>query len=407
MLGWRLPLGLCWDEVNKALCFFRNKASRRNTTMPVDSLVSQINRPELEGCRRSSIIAFREDYDEYKRRIEAANANRQPRDRLRMATIRECIKPDLLESMCMMSKIPGAATSADLTDELVNNWYEGLLEVDPAELTTRLNEVVNSVKHDPDPVDPSGGVVDYIHQVMTKIRQLGMGNIMSDERQARQVINRLVNGLRPAELRERLTRERTMWTKSNDGDLAYFSQRAEFLAREVQASVEARERTVKKESTGHRSGESRARGSKRSDHREARSAYRASSSGDQGRGSSSKTQGQHHTKAYKRNIDGDGKWTRKCLNTECSGTHKIEDCPITNEEEKKRLLSEHIEKLKSNSSNKRRKTAGKSVQTQANEYNIEVEIGGVSTVARDDTGADISIIPFGLWERIRGQDSSK
>ena len=63
-------------------------------------------------------------------------------------------------------------------------------------------------EHKPDPKDPAAAVRDYIHEVATCIRQLGMGDIMSDERQSRQVINKMVNGLSPMELKERMKRER-------------------------------------------------------------------------------------------------------------------------------------------------------------------------------------------------------
>ena len=139
-----------------------------------DTLVSEIKRPEITSCRRSALIAFREDYEEHKRRIEDANRERPARDRLRVATRRECIKPELLESMCVMEKIPGATTSADLTNEMVVQWYNGLLETDPSEINSRLNEVLKSVAHKPDPKDPAGAVIDYVSIVDTKVRQTGM-----------------------------------------------------------------------------------------------------------------------------------------------------------------------------------------------------------------------------------------
>ena len=44
-----------------------------------------------------------------------------------------------------------------------------------------------------------------------------------------------------------------------------------------------------------------------------------------------------------------GAWTGKCLNKDkCDGVHRIEDCPVTSEQDKKRLLQEHITKLRKN-----------------------------------------------------------
>ena len=78
----------------------------------VDTLISEIQRPELTSCRRCAVVAFRESYEEHKSIICDANGNRATRDQLRVATILEYIKPELLESMCVMEKIPGATISA-------------------------------------------------------------------------------------------------------------------------------------------------------------------------------------------------------------------------------------------------------------------------------------------------------
>ena len=83
-----------------------------------------------------------------------------------------------------------------------------------------------------------------------------MGNITKDERQARQVINKLVNGLNPPKLRDRITRERVMWTKENDGQIPYFVERAKLVAKEVQVSEEFRSRSSnRKEGDGWGRGE--------------------------------------------------------------------------------------------------------------------------------------------------------
>lgn len=168
----------------------------------------------------------------------SANADRQARDHFRLPIIRECIKPELLESMCMMGQIEETDDVQSITDQMVQTWYEGLIEVDPSDLNYRLNKIMKDEIHSPDRKDPGGSVVDYVHEIVTHIRRLGMGNIMADERQGRQVVSKMVNGLKPGELKEHMIRERVMWPEEKDGKIKYFIERAKQLAREVRANID-------------------------------------------------------------------------------------------------------------------------------------------------------------------------
>ena len=60
-------------------------------------MVSEIQRPELTGCRRSAVVEFREAYEEHKALIGDINRNSETGDEARVVTIRECIKRFLLE----------------------------------------------------------------------------------------------------------------------------------------------------------------------------------------------------------------------------------------------------------------------------------------------------------------------
>ena len=295
-----------------------------------DTVVSEIKRPELTSCRRSAVGSFREAYEEHKRRIGDVNRNRAARDQLRVASIRECIKPDLLESMCVMGKIPGATTSEQLTNEMVINWYNSLLEIDPAEANSRLNEVMKTIVHKPDPTDPAGAVVDYVSEVVTKVRQLGMSGIFSDERQSRQLITKMAHGLKPIQLKDRIMKERVMWRKDDDGKIAYFSQRAEHLAKEVQNNE-----TVK---TSVASEERRTPKNNRHTHRPDRGGADKSN-----RHNNNRNPNGANNQGLKRNHNTPRTWTKKCLNKDnCTGVHRIQDCPNTSESEKKRLLDEYM-----------------------------------------------------------------
>ena len=67
-----------------------------------------------------------------------------------------------------------------MTNELIDALYGSLLETNPEELNTHLSEIMKKVTHVPDPSDPSGAVVDYVSEVVTRIRQMGMGSVFTD-----------------------------------------------------------------------------------------------------------------------------------------------------------------------------------------------------------------------------------
>ena len=76
--------------------------------------------------------------------------------------------------------------------------------------------------------------------------------------------------------------------------------------------------------------------------------------------------------------------------------HRVQDCPNTSKSEKKRLIEEY--KKNRNENNDRNQTAkrqhrlGRLLHCEGLNYNINVMIGGVETVARDETGADITVV---------------
>ena len=150
-----------------------------------------------------------------------------------------------------------------------------------------------------------------------------------------------------------------MWTKENDGQIPYFVERAKLVAKEVQVSEEFRSRSSsRKESDGWGRGEttnpsSRVRGGRGGHHgrggydfrgRGSRNDRRNDANRDQGRDdgnnsgspseNSGKNSGNDLRSGWKRGRDKNGAWTRKCLNDKCNETHRIEDCPITNYEDK-------------------------------------------------------------------------
>jgi len=82
-----------------------------------DTVISQVRQPELVEGSRAQVVQFQEQYDEHIRTINTINADRTTSNRLRIPSIRECIKIDLLENLIMTGEIPDVSDIKDLTNE--------------------------------------------------------------------------------------------------------------------------------------------------------------------------------------------------------------------------------------------------------------------------------------------------
>lgn len=79
---------------------------------------------------------------------------------------------------------------------------------------------------------------------------------------------------------------------------------------------------------------------------------------------------------------------------------------MADDKTKEKLLKENIDKLTAHYGNKRQHRSGHLLQIGNPSYNIDISIGGVNTVARNDTGADISVTPLNLLPKIKGKCNS-
>lgn len=346
-----------------------------------NSLVSQINHPELASGTSTDVLKFRDEYDEYKRKIDTVNANRAARDHLRVASVRECIQVDLLEALCLTKDIPNAESAAELTEDMILEWYNKMLIVETTELGNRVTELFKKHTHIPDHIDPAGGVTKYVHSIIVSLRRIGGAGLLTDKKQAKSIIGKLANGLRPYELRQTLHEERFLWKAEEDHDIAHFTARARELAVQIQKLTNLR--------GGNGSGGSGARSSnqdnrkhshdKKNDHSVKRPPQNKN-------GNPSKKRG--------KNYDANGNWISECLNPKCEKIHKIQDCEETSDDLKRTLLRDYSNKMKENS--KRRKVNVKSCSSYTESNNITVIIEGINAAARDDTGADLTVIPRSL-----------
>lgn len=69
--------------------------------MPWYTMVSQIKQAELSKISRKHVVAFKVEYEEYFRLINTFNSDRTTSNKFRLASLRKCMKGDLLENIVM------------------------------------------------------------------------------------------------------------------------------------------------------------------------------------------------------------------------------------------------------------------------------------------------------------------
>ena len=87
-------------------------------------LINTIQAPELVETTQPTLIAFETTYSVYKDRVSRLNSTRSGDQQIPYASIRQCIKPEILHSMCILGYIDGASNAEEATDEAVKTWFD-------------------------------------------------------------------------------------------------------------------------------------------------------------------------------------------------------------------------------------------------------------------------------------------
>lgn len=202
--------------------------------MTRDTLISQIQRPELSKPGRDNVVKFKEEYEEYGRLITSFNSDRSESDKIRKSSIRECMKVDLLENLIMTDAFNNITDIANLTDADILTWYNAVVAKEPINLGDRVLEMVKKHQHKPNSSDPEASVQQYVFSVMTDLRALGGAQFMKDSSQAQNEIQRLASGLNPKPVIDLLFRDKTMWKEGDHSSISHFMKRAGEISVQVQ-----------------------------------------------------------------------------------------------------------------------------------------------------------------------------
>lgn len=101
----------------------------------------------LSDITQPGLIKLETDYAAYKEKIIDGNRKRPADDALPTASIRECIDPNRLSSMCMVGLIEGVAIGDDATDEALQAWLDAASEREPVDIAERIESALVSIKY--------------------------------------------------------------------------------------------------------------------------------------------------------------------------------------------------------------------------------------------------------------------
>lgn len=315
--------------------------------------------------------------------MNTVNSDRPSTQKLRVATVRECIRIDLLENLIMTTEIPNVNDITQLTDVQVETWYKSVLDDHPTDLAQQVNQILRRHTMQPNTKDPEAGVQAYVHEVMTSLRRVGGSKFFQDKNQAKTVISKMIHGLKPNEVRDLTFKDRQMWKEAECASVGHFLQRASVFARQVQevfnvSSNRGKYNPDRSPPLKNRTGKKRELDDQQDDEI-----------------SNDKKDGGKHN---------DAEWKYDCLHPNCHEKHRIRDCPIASEKEKKELLEAHRAKHRPRGGKRQRRTLKSITGVDPSNYNINIEIGNCRAKARDDTGSDITVIPRSLANQILKED---
>lgn len=344
-------------------------------------IVNTIQAPVLEKTSQPALIAFETKYSAYKERVQNINQQRPASQSIKEASIRQCIKPKILQSLCILGFIEDDTTVEQSSNEAVQKWFDECLNANNSkDLNTRVDNALRKVKFEFDHDDPGGSATHFIIEVVAALGEQNASSIVTESEQCKQLIAKLMKKVEPPALRQLLFESKGMWTKDECSNLKIFSGKLADYASQVQR-VQAAEKKDGAAGTRSNSSDEGHRGKKGPRSRDQESKRPHKNIGHQNKGKRPR------------------EWTRDCLNPKCSGKHRMSDCPITPHEEAKELLQKHWAETR-----KKPKQGFSGTRSYEDPHSEDgryrVFMDEVESVALGDSGATFNAIPKTLFEKV-------
>lgn len=188
-------------------------------------IVNTIEPPMLSGTSQAQLIEFEIRYSAYSERITFINNGRPTNQKVKPATIRQCMKPKLLHSLCILGRIPDTSKSEEATDASVSEWFNSRLNSNSKSLSDRVQDSIQSVQYKLDNEEPENTSEPYVLNVITALDERNASEVISDSDQCKEFTKKLIFKLQPPELHQRMLDSIQMWTSSQKSDLGFSRKR--------------------------------------------------------------------------------------------------------------------------------------------------------------------------------------
>lgn len=159
-----------------------------------DTIIFQIEEPELAEVSRAGVIRFDERYHKFLKKINTGNADQTVDNKLRVPHIRECIKVGLLQTPSMTEKIPIVDDIENLSDNMVQVWFDKVLQKELRDLSLQVNHILEKHAHCPYIKDSSARVQKSVQTVPSDFQNIGGTIFLKDNHQAKTVTAGLMAG---------------------------------------------------------------------------------------------------------------------------------------------------------------------------------------------------------------------
>ena len=356
-------------------------------------LINTIQAPELAETTQPSLIEFETKYTAYKDRVGLLNSTRSEGQRLPHASIRQCIKPEILHSMCILGYIEGASSAEEATDESVQLWFENQMRETGKDLIDRVDQAIAGVKFRFVEGDPKGSAQFFIISIVAQLDKMNASSVVKEPEQCKELILKLMKKVNPPAVRQLLFKAKTLWIKTERSDLKFFAdQLSEYSAQVQRVSTAMAESSNRGPSQkGDKYAEKDKNAKNKNAGRENQKEKDDSSVG---------TGGKQGSENWKNKQKGREEYQPDCLNPDCTEKHMLKDCKITSKEQAKKLLADYRAR-------KKQKTAKcRDNLTQSRDGRYKIFLEGLETIAIGDTGADFNCIPISMFRKLNHSEEN-
>lgn len=283
--------------------------------MSTYGILATLVAPELKEVTQPELIAFETEYMAYKENVIDINRSRDASRKITAASIKNCIEPILMQSLCILSEIIGAKSIEDATDASVYTWLDLSVSTAPRDKAERIRSALEAVKFAQCQKYPAGAVLTFVLDTIQELYKNNASEVVKDGESCKGLINKLVDSLEPSDLRELVKDSRKCWIKDPTGDLDFSRKKASNLAVDVAEEEVARNRLSRKRGQPFRNLEDKASAGPR---KAIQKAFRNKKPFN-GRHSKPKT-----TSPSEKELC--SKWSTPCLNQKCPEIHRLKDC---------------------------------------------------------------------------------